>query len=151
MLNAAVREAVAPRGGALAYEVALIVAFVVIGSVLDLPFEWYSTFRLEQRFGFNRMSWRLWLGDMAKGMALGAVIGVPLLAAMLWLMGAAGRLWWLWAWAAWLAIIVAAQVIVPTLIAPLFNRFEELRDATLRERGRGTDGARRLRRARASS
>ena len=79
----------AVAGADLACDVALLVAFVVIGSILDLPFEWYSTFRLEQRFGFNRMSWRLWLGDMAKGMALGAVIGVPLLAAMLWLMGAA--------------------------------------------------------------
>ncbi len=52
-----------------------------IGAVLELPFEWYSTFRLEQRFGFNRMTWRLWLVDTAKGVALGAAIGVPLLAA----------------------------------------------------------------------
>src|SRR5215203_435194 len=97
-LNAAVRDTVAPRAGALAYEVALIVAFVVVGAVLELPFEWYSTFRLEQRFGFNRMTWRLWLVDTAKGIAIGAVIGIPLLAAVLWIMGAAGSAWWLWAW-----------------------------------------------------
>jgi STE24 endopeptidase len=133
-LNAAVRDAVAPRAGALAYEVTLIVAFVVIGGVLELPFEWYSTFRLEQRFGFNRMTWRLWLVDTAKGLALGAVIGMPLLAAVLWIMGAAGAAWWLWAWAAWMAIVVAAQVVVPSFIAPLFNRFEELKDAPLRAR-----------------
>jgi STE24 endopeptidase len=133
-LNAAVRETVAPRAGALAYEVALIVAFTVVGAVLELPFEWYSTFRLEQRFGFNRMTWRLWLADAAKGLALGAVIGVPLLAAVLWIMGAAGTAWWLWAWAAWMAIVVAAQVIVPSFIAPLFNRFEELKDVPLRAR-----------------
>ena len=133
-LNAGVREAVAPRVGALAYEVALIVAFVVVGALLELPFEWYSTFRLEQRFGFNRMTWRLWLADAAKGIALGAVIGIPLLAAVLWIMGAAGTAWWLWAWAAWMAIVVAAQVIVPSFIAPLFNRFEELKDAPLRAR-----------------
>ena len=133
-LNAAVRETVAPRAGTLAYEVALVVAFVVIGAVLELPFEWYSTFRLEQRFGFNRMTWRLWLADTAKGIAIGALIGVPLLAAVLWIMGAAGTMWWLWAWAAWMAIVVAAQVIVPSFIAPLFNRFEELKDAPLRAR-----------------
>jgi STE24 endopeptidase len=58
-LNVALREWVAPRAGALAYEVALFAAFVAIGAVLDAPFAWYSTFRLEQRFGFNRVTWRL--------------------------------------------------------------------------------------------
>jgi len=134
LLNAAVRDAVAPRAGALAYEVALIIAFVVVGAVLELPFEWYSTFRLEQRFGFNRMTWRLWLADMAKGVAIGALIGIPLLAGVLWIMAAAGTAWWLWAWAAWMAIVVAAQVVVPSFIAPLFNRFEELKDEPLRAR-----------------
>jgi STE24 endopeptidase len=134
MLNAAVREAVAPRAGALAYEVALIAAFIAVGAVLELPFEWYSIFRLEQRFGFNRMTWRLWLADTAKGIAIGTVVGIPLLAAVLWIMGATGPAWWLWAWATWMAIVVAAQVVVPTLIAPLFNRFRELDDAPLRTR-----------------
>jgi STE24 endopeptidase len=133
-LNAAIREAVAPRAGALAYEVALVVAFVAIGAALELPFDWYSTFRLEQRFGFNRVTWRLWLADLAKGTAVAALVGVPLLAAVLWIMAAAGSLWWLWAWLAWMAIVVAAQVFVPSVIAPLFNRFEELKDATLRAR-----------------
>ena len=133
-LNAAVRETVAPRFGALAYEVALVAAFTAIGAVLELPFDWYATFRLEQRFGFNRVTWRLWLTDMAKGVALAAIIGIPLLAAVLWIMGAAGTMWWLWAWLAWMAIVIAAQVIVPSVIAPLFNRFEELKDASLRAR-----------------
>ena len=136
-LNAAVRDAVAPRAGALAYEVALLAAFVVIGAVLELPFEWYSTFRLEQRFGFNRMTWRLWLADTAKGVAIGALIGVPLLAAlMLWIMGAAGTAWWLWAWAAWMAFNVAALVIVPSFIAPLFNSSSSSKDAPLRRASR---------------
>ena len=102
----------------------MFAAFVAIGAVLDAPFEWYSTFRLEQRFGFNRVTWRLWLSDALKGIALAVVVGVPLLAGVLWIMAAAGRAWWLWAWAAWLAIVIVAQVVVPTLIAPLFNRFE---------------------------
>ena len=137
LLNAVVRDAVAPRFGALAYEVALVVAFVAIGSLVDLPFEWWSTFRLEQRFGFNRTTWALWLADAAKGLAVSIMIGVPLLAGVLWIMAATGRAWWLLAWAAWLAIVVLAQVIVPTFIAPLFNTFTELDDESLKTRVQG--------------
>jgi STE24 endopeptidase len=133
-LNAALRDAVAPRFGALAYGVALVAAFATIGALIELPFDWYATFRLEERFGFNRVTWRLWLADLAKGAVLAAVIGVPIVAAVLWIMEAAGTLWWLWAWLAWMTIILAAQVIVPSVIAPLFNRFEELNDASLRDR-----------------
>jgi STE24 endopeptidase len=133
-LNAALRSAVAPRAGGLAYEVALVAAFTAVGALVDLPFEWYSTFRLEQRFGFNRTTWRLWLADSLKGLALAVVIGIPLLTAVLWIMASAGSAWWLWAWAAWMVVIVAAQVVVPSLIAPLFNRFEELQDESLRSR-----------------
>jgi STE24 endopeptidase len=133
-LNVAVREGVASRFGALAYEVALFAAFVAIGAVLDAPFAWYSTFRLEQRFGFNRVTWRLWLADTLKGIALAVVVGVPLLAGVLWIMAATGTAWWLWAWAAWLVIVVVAQVVVPSVIAPLFNRFEKLQDASLQSR-----------------
>jgi STE24 endopeptidase len=133
-LNVAVRDLFMPRWGGLAYGVALVAAFVAIGSVLDLPFELYSTFGLEQRFGFNRMTWRLWLIDALKSIALGLVVGLGLLAAVLWIMAATGRPWWLWAWAAWMAISFAAQIIVPTVIAPLFNRFEEMQDAPLKAR-----------------
>ena len=133
-LNVAVRDATETRWGGLVYGVALIAAFTVVGSVLELPFDLYSTFRLEQRFGFNRITWRLWLADAAKSLGLGIVVGLPLLAFVLWIMGAAGRLWWLGAWAAWMAIVLVAQVLVPTWIAPLFNRFEELKDASLAER-----------------
>ncbi len=133
-LNVAVRDATEVRWGGLAYGVALVAAFTVIGGVLELPFDLYSTFRLEQRFGFNRVTWKLWLADAAKSLAIGIVVGLPLLALVLWIMGAAGRLWWLGAWAAWMAIVLAAQVLVPTWIAPLFNRFAELDDASLVER-----------------
>ena len=133
-LNAELRDAVAPRFGALAYEVALVAAFATIGALIELPFDWVATFRLEERFGFNRVTLRLWLADLAKGGVLAAVIGLPISAAVLWIMEAAGTAWWLWAWLAWMAIILAAQVVVPSLIAPLFNRFEELKDATLRTR-----------------
>jgi len=133
-LNAELRDAVAPRFGALAYEVALVAAFATIGALIELPFDWVATFRLEERFGFNRVTLRLWLADLAKGAVLAAAVGLPISAAVLWIMEAAGTAWWLWAWLAWMAIILAAQVVVPSLIAPLFNRFEELKDATLRTR-----------------
>ena len=134
LLDTAVREAVLPTWGAMAYQVALIAAFVVIGSVLDLPFDLYSTFRIEQAFGFNRTTWQLYLMDAAKSLALGVLIGLPLAAALLWLMGSAGRLWWLWAWFGWMGFNLLALVLYPTLIAPLFNTFKPLSNPSLEAR-----------------
>lgn len=133
-LNTALLGSIGPAWNGLAYELALIAAFSVIGGLLDLPFALYATFGLEQRFGFNRLTWRLWLADAVKGIALVVVIGLPIAALVLWIMAATGRFWWLWAWAAWMAIVFAAQVLVPTVIAPWFNRFEELKDASLAKR-----------------
>jgi STE24 endopeptidase len=121
----------------MGYQLALIAAFAVIGGLLDLPFELYSTFRIEQRFGFNRTTWKLYLIDSLKGLAVGAVIGLPIAALILWLMGAAGGLWWLWAWGAWMGFNLLIMVLYPTVIAPLFNKFEPLADASLRERVQG--------------
>ena len=136
-LDEAIRDAVQPRFGTMAYQLALLAAFVVIGAVLDLPFELYSTFRIEQRFGFNRMTWKLYLADMVKGALVGAVIGLPIAALMLWIMGAAGSLWWLWAWAAWMVFNLLVLVLYPTVIAPLFNKFEPLADELLKARVQG--------------
>jgi len=133
-LNALLRDAVQPDYGNLAYQLALLASFAVIGGLLDLPLEWYATFRIEQRFGFNRMTLRMWLADMAKGTAVAAAVGLPLAALILWIMGASGGLWWLWAWAAWVAFNLALLVLYPTVIAPLFNKFEPLADEALRGR-----------------
>jgi STE24 endopeptidase len=133
-LNALVYDAVFPRFGELAYQVALIVAFSMISGVLDLPFELYSTFRLEERFGFNRMTWRLYVADGVRSLLLGLVIGVPIAALILWIMGAAGPSWWLWAWAALAVIQLLAMVIYPTVIAPLYNKFEPVADEALTTR-----------------
>jgi STE24 endopeptidase len=133
-LDVALREAVQPRWGGMAYQLALIGAFAAIGSLLELPFDLYSTFRIEQRFGFNRITPRLYLADMAKGLLLAVLIGLPIAAGVLWIMGATGRWWWLYAWGAWMAFNLAALVVYPTLIAPLFNTFKPLADASLRER-----------------
>jgi STE24 endopeptidase len=133
-LNAAVRDAIGMRWSGLAYEIALVAVFAAIGGLLELPFGLYATFGLEARFGFNRTTWQLWLVDALKGLLLSIVIGVPLLALVLWIMAASGSLWWLWAWAAWAAFNLIALVVVPTVIAPLFNRFEPLADASLEAR-----------------
>ncbi len=133
-LSSLLADAIGPRWNGLAYELALVLGFALIGSLLELPFGLYSTFVLEARFGFNRMTWRLWLVDAAKGLLLGLAIGVPLLALVLWIIAASGPLWWLWAWMAWAAFNLIALVLVPTVIAPLFNRFVPLADASLEAR-----------------
>eukprot|EP01035_Chromulina_nebulosa_P032375 gene32375-43254_t len=133
-LNNTIREAVQPVYGDMAYQLALLAGFVVIGSLLDVPFDLYSTFRIEQAFGFNRMTWKLYAVDALKGIVLGALIGLPLAAGMLWIMGSAGPLWWLWAWGAWMGFNLLALVLYPTLIAPLFNTFKPLADTSLEAR-----------------
>ena len=133
-LNIALRDGLQPRFGSMAYQLALLACFAVIGSLLDLPFELFSTFRIEQRFGFNRMTWKMYLADTAKGALVGALVGLPVAALMLWIMGATGRLWWLWAWGAWMAFNLAVLVLYPTVIAPLFNKFEPLADESLKAR-----------------
>jgi len=122
---------VAPHWGAMAYQLLLIGAFALIGSLLELPFDVYATFKLEQRFGFNKTTAALFVADRVKSTLLGIVIGGPLLALVLWIMQAAGALWWLWAWGALSVFQLLAMVIYPTLIAPLFNKFEPLADDAL--------------------
>jgi STE24 endopeptidase len=133
-LNSWVFDMAQPRWGSLAYQLALLAAFVLAGGLIDLPFELYSTFHIEQRFGFNRMSLKLYVADMLKGIAVGAVIGLPLAALMLWIMGAAGPRWWLWAWIAWVSFNLLLMVAYPTVIAPLFNKFQPLADEDLKAR-----------------
>jgi STE24 endopeptidase len=133
-LNVLVRDAIEPRFGPMAYQLALLAAFTAIGSLLDLPFELYNTFRIEQRFGFNRMTWQLYVADMLKGAFVGALIGLPIAALILWIMGATGQLWWLWAWGAWMVFNLAILVLYPTVIAPMFNKFQPLADESLKAR-----------------
>jgi STE24 endopeptidase len=133
-LNVLVRDALRPQLGDLGYQVGLIGAASVMGSLIDLPFDAWRTFRIEQAFGFNRMTLGLWLRDMLVGGLVGAVIGLPLLALVLWLMAAAGPLWWLWTFGVLAGFMLLMQVLYPTVIAPLFNKFEPLADANLKTR-----------------
>ncbi len=121
-------------GGGMAQQLALLTGFALISGVIDLPFTLYQTFVIEQRFGFNKMTVRLWLSDLVKSTLMGALIGLPIAALILWLMGSAGRFWWLWAWGAWMAFNLLLLLIYPTFIAPLFNKFQPLDDESLRTR-----------------
>ena len=134
LLNQWLLASVQPRFGGMAYQLALLACFAVIGAVLDLPFELYRTFRIEQRFGFNRMTWKLYVADTLKGLLVAVLVGLPVAALMLWIMGATGSLWWLWAWGAWMAFNLLILVLYPTVIAPLFNKFEPLADESLKAR-----------------
>ena len=131
MLNDALLGWVAPHWGAMAYQLLLVGAFVLVGAVVELPFDLYSTFRLEQRFGFNKTTPGLFFTDLAKSLLLGVAIGGPLLALVLWIMQATGALWWLWACGAFAAIQVLGMIVVPLWIAPIFNKFEPLTDEVL--------------------
>jgi len=131
-LNAALLAAVGAH--ALLQPLALLVAFAVINGVIDLPFSLYQTFGIEQRFGFNKMTWRLWLADLVKSTLVGAVIGIPLALVALWLMQVTGPWWWLWVWAVWMGFSLSMMVVYPMVIAPLFNKFEPLQDEALTAR-----------------
>ncbi|MCU0925700.1 MAG: M48 family metallopeptidase [Hydrogenophaga sp.] len=121
-------------GGGMLQQLALVGAFVLIGGLITLPMAWWSTFRIEERFGFNKMTTGFWIGDLFKNALVGALIGLPIVALVLWLMGAAGPTWWLWAWGVWMGFNLLLLVLYPTLIAPLFNKFEPLQDETLKAR-----------------
>ena len=133
-LNALNQALLSWLGGGMLQQLALLGCFVLIGGAIDLPVALYQTFVIEQRFGFNQMTPRLWLADLLKSTLLGAVIGLPIAALILWLMGAAGPLWWLWAWGTWMGFNLLLMVVFPLFIAPLFNKFQPLEDESLKAR-----------------
>lgn len=121
-------------GSGMGQQLALLLAFALISGLLDLPFSLYQTFVVEQRFGFNKTTPRLWLQDLLKSTLVGLLLGLPIAALVLWLMGAAGSIWWLWAWGAWTVFNLLMLVLYPTVIAPLFNQFKPLADEGLKTR-----------------
>jgi len=109
-----------------------IVAFA--SSLIDLPVLMWRTFVIEQRFGFNKMTLGMFFGDQIKHGLIGAAIGAPAVAAVLWIMDSLGAAWWVYAWAFWLTFSLAMMVLYPTFIAPLFNKFEPMPAGELRSR-----------------
>jgi STE24 endopeptidase len=118
--------------GAIPHGVAVIAAVALALMLCGLPFDVWSTFGVEARFGFNRTTPALFAADFAKGLAISAVLLLPLLAAMLWSIPRLGGAWWLWAWGGWALFSLLLSWAWPRLIAPLFNRFHELEDGELR-------------------
>lgn len=113
---------------------ALIAAVMLVMTLADLPLNLYRTFVIEERFGFNKMTPALFWIDFAKGLLLSAALGLPLVAAVLWLMERMGEWWWLYAWVTWIAFSLFVQAIAPTVIMPLFNKFAPLENDSLKER-----------------
>ena len=120
--------------GSLLHGTAFLASITVIGGLIDLPLSVYRTFGVEARFGFNKMTPALFISDMLKSTLIGALIGLPVIAVVLWLMDAMGAHWWWSVWVFWLAFNLLTLLIWPTFIAPLFNRFTPLEDGTLKAR-----------------
>jgi STE24 endopeptidase len=115
-------------------QVLLVASVAALASIIELPISWYRQFVLEKRFGFSRMTQRLFFTDLLRGLAVSMALGAPLLIAVLWLMQRAGQQWWLWTWAVWVVFNLAVLVLYPTVIAPLFNRFVPMDPGPMRDR-----------------
>ncbi len=115
-------------------QISLVVSFTLISSVVSLPLSYVQTFHIEQAFGFNRMTLGLWLSDMLKGGLVGAALGLPLLWLVLYLMASGGAWWWMTAWGVLVAYQLFVMWLTPSYIMPLFNKFQPLEDASLKER-----------------
>ena len=122
----------APEG--IAHGVAVIASVAAIEAIVDLPFSAYQTFGIESRFGFNRMTVKLFIADLLRSVLVAAAFGIPLLVLVLWLMAKMGEYWWLYVWLAWMAFNLFLLWVYPTVIAPLFNKFTPLEDEGLRRR-----------------
>ncbi len=120
--------------GSLWGGVAFLLSLTLLTTLLDLPFSIYRTFRVEQRFGFNKSTPGLFIADMLKGLLLMLLIGTPMAALVLWLMDSAGAQWWLYVWGVWSGFTLLMMWAYPAVIAPLFNKFTPLEDEALRER-----------------
>jgi len=121
-------------GAGMGQQVVLVLAFMVVAGLIGLPLSLYQTFSVEQRFGFNKTTPALWVGDLLKGIAVGLVLGLPILWLVLWLMETGGAWWWVWAWGALVAYQLFVMWIAPNVIMPLFNKFTPLEDETLKAR-----------------
>ena len=115
-------------------QMALVASVAVISSLVSLPFALWRRFRLDARFGFNRMTPGLFASDALKSLLLSIVLGAPLLAGILWVMDNAGTAWAWWAWSIWVAFNLLVLWLFPTVIAPMFNRFTPLQDTVVADR-----------------
>jgi len=122
------------EAGSLLHGTALLLTVFLVQGVAGLPTTLYRTFVVEERFGFNRMTLRLFVVDLAKQTLVGLALGVPLLLAVLWLMARAGEYWWLYTWIVWVGYSLLMMLVYPAFIMPLFNKFTPLEEGELRAR-----------------
>ena len=128
-------EGFATGVGATPWQMAALLFLIGLGlSLLSLPWDWFSQFRLEARFGFNTSTQKLWWSDRLKGLVLAIVLGYPLLLAVLKLFERAGQHWWIWAWALLMTFQLVIALVAPAIILPLFNKFTPLPEGSLRAR-----------------
>ena len=121
-----------PQG--VAHGTALLLTIFFIQAAASLPMTLYRTFVVEERFGFNRMTLRLFLVDLVKHALVGLALGVPLLLTVLWLMERAGEYWWLYVWVVWVSYSLLMMMVYPAFIMPLFNKFSPLGEGELAAR-----------------
>lgn len=121
-------------GGSAASMAGFLFCAGLVLALPGIPFDLYSHFRLEQRFGFNTLTLQTWLLDRIKGLVLAGVIGYPLLVLVLKVVGWMGASWWLWAWGIVVGFQLLLMLIAPAFIMPLFNKFTPLPEGPLRER-----------------
>ncbi len=112
----------------------VICSAMLISALIDIPFEYYKTFTVDERFGFNKMTKAMFFGDLVKHSLVGLALGAPILFAALWLMQGAGQYWWFYLWVVWSAFNIIMLAVYPTFIAPLFNKFTPLADENLKSR-----------------
>ncbi len=121
--------------GHSAWVMALFLFAIGVGlALLGLPWSWYAQFRLEERFGFNTTTAKLWCLDRIKGLLLSIALGYPLLVVILQLVEWTGKSWWIWAWGCVMAFQLLMVVLAPVFILPLFNKFTPLSEGSLRDR-----------------
>ncbi|MCB1937200.1 MAG: M48 family metallopeptidase [Nitrosomonas sp.] len=121
-------------GDPVFHGMALILSTLLIMGVAEIPLSYYRIFVIEEQFGFNKMTPGMFFADLIKQAMLMALLGAPLLFAILWLMEKMGENWWLYAWMAWITFNLFLLAVFPTWIAPLFNKFTPLEDASLKAR-----------------
>lgn len=112
----------------------VICSALLISSIVDLPFDYYKSFVIDEKYGFNKMTTTMFFTDLIKQSMVGLALGAPLLFAALWLMQSAGDYWWLYLWLVWSAFNLVMLAVYPTFIAPLFNKFSPLEDMALKVR-----------------
>ncbi len=116
----------------LSFGVAVMILYFLINAILNLPFAYISTFYIETKYGFNKTTRLLFIVDLLKGLMIGAVVVIPLLYLVLWLMNTMGSSWWLWVFATIVGFNILVMMIYPVFIAPIFNKFEPLDDENLK-------------------